>query len=73
MDNNNTTLSPNSLAFIALSNEYCAAMEAAATMSPLEFAKTMLESGEYKESVESKLREGLGKEMEFVVIPLRQQ
>ena len=42
MDNNNTTLSPNSLAFIALSNEYCAAMEAAATMSPLEFAKTML-------------------------------
>ena len=38
-----------------------------------EFAKTMLESGEYKESVESKLREGLGKEMEFVVIPLRQQ
>ncbi len=36
-----------------------------------EFVKTMLESGEYKESVESKLREGLGKEMEFVVIPLR--
>ena len=36
-----------------------------------EFVKTMLESGEYKESVESKLREGLGKEMEFVVVPLR--
>lgn len=38
-----------------------------------EFAEVMLESGEYKESVESKLQEGLaGKEgEEFVVIPLR--
>lgn len=38
-----------------------------------EFAEVMLESGEYKESVESKLLEGLaGKEgEEFVVIPLR--
>lgn len=35
-------LSPNSLAFIALCNEYCAAMENAATMEPLQFAKTML-------------------------------
>lgn len=38
-----------------------------------EFAEVMLESGEYKESVESKLQEGLaGKEgEEFAVIPLR--
>lgn len=38
-----------------------------------EFAEVMLESGEYKESVESKLQEGLiGKEgEEFVVIPMR--
>lgn len=36
-----------------------------------EFAETMLKSGEYKESVESKLREGLEIGKEFVVIPLR--
>lgn len=42
MDSTTSTLPPNSLAFIALSNEYCAAMESAATMTPLEFAKTML-------------------------------
>ncbi|MCM1349062.1 MAG: DUF5063 domain-containing protein [Firmicutes bacterium] len=35
-------LSPNSLAFIALCNEYCAAMESAATDTPEHFAQTML-------------------------------
>lgn len=38
----NTRLSPNSLAFIALCNEYCAAMEHASQTSPLDFAKSML-------------------------------
>lgn len=35
-------LSPNALAFIALCNEYCAAMEHAATAAPVDFARTML-------------------------------
>lgn len=36
-----------------------------------EFVETMLESGEYKESVESKLREGMEEQKEFVVISLK--
>lgn len=36
-----TSLSPNTLAFMALSNEYCHALETAQESSPSEFAETM--------------------------------
>lgn len=39
---NNTSLSPNSLAFIALSNEYCAAMEQAPESTASDFCRSML-------------------------------
>lgn len=39
---NNTAISPNSLAFIALSNEYCAAMEQAAESTPADFCRAIL-------------------------------
>lgn len=42
METSTTKLLPNSLAFIALSNEYCATMERAADMSASQFARTML-------------------------------
>lgn len=42
MESSESQLTPNILAFIALSNEYCAAMENAASSTPAEFAQTML-------------------------------
>ncbi len=42
MEPSESKLTPNLLAFIALSNEFCAAMESAATSTPAGFARTML-------------------------------
>lgn len=42
MSEQKSLLSPNELAFIGLSNEYCAAMEQAPQMIPTEFGATML-------------------------------
>ncbi len=42
METPSPRLAPNSLAFIALCNEYCAALENCSTMMPEEFVSTML-------------------------------